>query len=388
MKTDYHSIVLGLGGLGSGALYWLSHRLGSNVLGIEQFECGHVRGGSHDHSRIIRLSYHTSQYVELAKQAYAAWQALETDCGESLILKTGGLDLSPQNAAYPIEDYTRSLDAAHVPYETLSASEVMHRFPQFCLSDDIQGVYQADAGIAPAAKGVATHLRMAQAHGAEIRENAPITRITPLGEGLEIEAGGVTYRCQKLVVCAGAWLNNALSYFGRSIPLTVTQEQVTYLASPQLNAFAPDRFPVWIWMTEPSFYGFPLYGEPAVKIAQDVGGEEVTAESRTFESNPAMLQRCINFMQAYLPSAVGPVHMVKTCLYDMPPDRNFIIDMLPEHPNVIVANGAAHAFKFSTLIGRICSELALDGVTQSDISGFEIDRPILLEANPIRNFMC
>jgi sarcosine oxidase len=72
----------------------------------------------------------------------------------------------------------------------------------------------------------------------------------------------------------------------------------------------------------------------------------------------------------------------------LPPDRNFIIDRLPEHPGVIVANGAAHAFKFSSLIGRICSELALDGTTGSNISGFEIDRPILLEANPVRNFMC
>src|SRR5690349_20173518 len=110
MKTDYSVIVLGLGGLGSGALYWLSRRLGGEVLGIEQYELGHVRGSSHDHSRIIRLSYHTPQYVELAKQAYQAWRDLEADSGESLILTTGGLDLSPANPAYPIEDYTTSMD--------------------------------------------------------------------------------------------------------------------------------------------------------------------------------------------------------------------------------------------------------------------------------------
>ena len=38
-----------------------------DVLGLEQFELGHVRGESQDHSRIIRLSYHTPAYVELAK---------------------------------------------------------------------------------------------------------------------------------------------------------------------------------------------------------------------------------------------------------------------------------------------------------------------------------
>ncbi|HXS23115.1 MAG TPA: FAD-dependent oxidoreductase, partial [Gemmatimonadales bacterium] len=76
IRRDYEYIVLGLGGLGSAAAYWLSRQAGADVLGLEQFELGHVRGESQDHSRIIRLSYHTPGYVELAKQAYAAWDVL------------------------------------------------------------------------------------------------------------------------------------------------------------------------------------------------------------------------------------------------------------------------------------------------------------------------
>ena len=41
---------------------------------LEQFELGHVRGESQDHSRIIRLSYHTPEYVELAS-GYAEFLA-------------------------------------------------------------------------------------------------------------------------------------------------------------------------------------------------------------------------------------------------------------------------------------------------------------------------
>lgn len=73
MKTEFEHIVLGLGGIGSGAVYWLARRAGAEVLGLEQFELDHVRGGSQDHSRIIRHSYHTPQYVGLTKHAYAAW---------------------------------------------------------------------------------------------------------------------------------------------------------------------------------------------------------------------------------------------------------------------------------------------------------------------------
>ena len=73
IRRDFEYIVLGLGGFGSAAAYWLARRAGADVLGLEQFELGHVRGESQDHSRIIRLSYHTPGYVELAKHAYQAW---------------------------------------------------------------------------------------------------------------------------------------------------------------------------------------------------------------------------------------------------------------------------------------------------------------------------
>jgi sarcosine oxidase len=85
---------------------------------------------------------------------------------------------------------------------------------------------------------------------------------------------------------------------------------------------------------------------------------------------------------------LGKPIYTKTCLYTMPPDRDFVISRLPEQPNVSVAVGAGHAYKFASLIGRILSELALDGQTGYDIAPFFIDRPILLEENPPLNFMC
>ena len=102
--NEYDVIVLGLGALGSGAAYWLAKR-GARVLGLEQFEFGHARGESHDRSRIIRLSYFSPAYVRLAKEAYAAWEALERDAGERVVFKTGGLDIGPRDGAIPLEPY-------------------------------------------------------------------------------------------------------------------------------------------------------------------------------------------------------------------------------------------------------------------------------------------
>src|SRR6476660_4784659 len=148
MKQDYEYGVLGLGGFGSAAAYWLARRAGGEVLGLEQFELGHVRGESQDHSRIIRLSYHTPGYVALAKAAYQAWSEVERDSGEQLVLRTGGLDFAPRVSAIPLTNYSDSMAAAGVLYESLDAGEIMRRWPQFRLSDDIHGMYHSDSGIA------------------------------------------------------------------------------------------------------------------------------------------------------------------------------------------------------------------------------------------------
>jgi sarcosine oxidase len=387
MRRDFEYIVLGLGGWGSAAAYWLSKRVGSAVLGLEQFELGHVRGESQDHSRIIRLSYHTPQYVELARHAFAAWAAVEQEAGERLVLRTGGLDFAPIVSAIPLSNYSGSMDSAKVPYEHLDGAEIRRRWPQFTVGDEIHGLYQPESGIAMAARGNAAHVRLAEAHGATLRDRAPVERLRPMNGEIEVMAGGTTYRCRRLVVAAGAWSNGALTHFGMHLPLRVTKEQVTYFATPHQAEFQPDRFPVWIWMDDPCFYGFPIFGEAGTKAGQDAGGQEVSADTRTFEPDQAALRRTTDFLEKYIPRSLGPIIYTKTCLYTLTPDRDFVIDRLPDHADVVVGIGGGHGYKFASLIGRILSELAIDGRTERNIEPFRIDRAILQLQNPPVNYM-
>jgi len=48
---------------------------------------------------------------------------------------------------------------------------------------------------------------------------------------------------------------------------------------------------------------------------------------------------------------------------------------------------AAVAFKFASQIGRLLSELALDGKATIDLTAFALDRPILKMKNPPKNYM-
>jgi sarcosine oxidase len=385
-STEYDAIVLGLGGIGSGAAYWLARR-GLKVLGLEQFEFGHARGESHDHSRIIRLSYHTPAYVRLAKCAYDAWAPIEEEAGVRLIHKTGGLDLGPRGGAIPLRSYADSMRTCGVAFEELDASEIRRRFPAFQIGDDVHGLFQADGGIVAAQEATAAHQRLARENGAELREQARVAAVENRGGEVRVQTLEGCYRAASLVIAAGPWTATALRHFDTSLPLEVTKEQVMYFVPRDRQAFALGRFPVWIWMDDPSFYGFPVFGEPAVKVTQDAGGKAVDPDERSFEPDRDITARVRAFLADRLPDAAGVLHLVKTCLYTLTPDRDFVIDTLPEHRNVHVAIGAGHAFKFASVIGRILSELVIDGRTSSDISAFRIDRPILHMQSPPRTYM-
>jgi sarcosine oxidase len=385
--TDHRLIVLGLGGIGIAAAYWASRRLGDSVLGIEQFGMGHLNGGSEDHSRIIRLSYHTPGYVELAKSAYLAWEQVEVESGEQLVLRTGGLDLAPAGASIGIDAYRSSMTAASVTFEELSALEVMRRWPQWRLDQDVSALYQERSGIVMASRANAAHRRLAREHGANLIEGAEVTAIRETGAEVEVVAGGVTHRAEKVVVAAGAWTNRLLAHLGVTFPLEVTQEQVVYLAPFDLVSFHPNRFPIWIWMDEPSFYGFPVFGEPAVKVAWDRCEIVTDPDRRSFEPRSDVNEAIRGFVGKHLPGADGDIHLAKTCLYTLTPDRDFVLDRVPGHENIFTAVGAGHAFKFASLLGRILVDLALDNATDADIAPFAADRTILTEEAPVRSYM-
>jgi sarcosine oxidase len=380
VSESFDFAVIGLGALGSATAYQLAAR-GHRVAGFEQFELGHHRGASHDTSRILRRSYHTPAYVRLAGEAYHDWADLSAAVGTELVTATGGIDLFPPDPAIPIVDYTSSLDACDVPYELLTSTEVAQRWPRVRLPEGGCAIYQRDTGMVHAARTVASLQRLARSHGADLRDRTAARIVDGGPAGVELATSSGRVQCRRVVVTADAWTNDALSELAVRLPLTVTQEQVTYFTPDDPDAFALERFPVWIWMDEPSFYGFPTYGAPGVKAGQDVGGRVTTAEERTFTPDPANLEQLTTFMSATFPGSTAAVGRTVTCLYTLTPDRDFVVGALPDHPDVVIGLGAGHGFKFTPTFGRMLADLAVDGETSSDIAAFGLDRPALTDVD-------
>jgi sarcosine oxidase len=199
--------------------------------------------------------------------------------------------------------------------------------------------------------------------------------LVTLEDGRRLVGGSV-------VLATDAWANDLLAPLGHALPLTVTREQVTWFEAKDPAAFEPERFPIWIWLDQPSFYGFPTYRGPGPKVAEDVGGRQTTATGRTFVIDPDCLGRVERFLASRMPGAIGPPVVTKTCLYTLTPDRDFVLDRLADHPGVLIALGAAHAYKFAALFGVLLAELALDPTRQPgpELGLFAMDRPALRNA--------
>ncbi len=374
---------MGLGALGSAAAWQLASR-GHSVVGLERFELGHSRGASHDTSRILRHSYHTPAYVRLTCEAYDDWARLESESGESLVTVVGGLDLFPPDCAISPVDYVDSLREVGITFDELDVAGIRGRWPQFHPPPGTLGLYQERGAIVPAARGTAAMQRLAASAGASLLASTPVTRVTDHDSYVVVEVDDTDYTCRGVVVAADAWTNQVLAGLGAEIPLTVTLEQPTYFAPPDPTAY--QDLPVWIWMDEPSYYGFPCYGEPTLKAAQDCGGPVVDPDDRTSEPDPEMLDRLASFVGSLLPGA-GPVVRSLRCQYTLTPDRDFVLAPVPEHPAVVVGLGSAHGFKFAPTFGRILADLVTTGKTSSDVSAYGFDRPGLTDPAYEANWM-
>jgi sarcosine oxidase len=374
----YDAIVVGVGGMGSAALYHLARR-GLKVLGLEQFDIPNELGSSHGHSRIIRLAYaEHPDYVPLLRCAYPLWRELERDAGEELLIITGGIDAGTRESA-TVRGSLASCEIHGLAHEVLDAAALNRRFPGYRLPHDMVGVYQADAGFLLSERCVVAHAEAARRLGAEVHARERVTRWHLEDNGVSVETDTGAYRARKLVVTAGAWARTLLPVLQ---DLAVPERQVMLWTEPLKPAyFEPAAFPVFNMETdEGRFYGYPVHGILGFKIGKYHHARERIEDpdqmDRTVDTQDESILRA--GIARYFPDANGRTIAMKTCLFTNSPDEHFIIDVLPECPQVAIAAGfSGHGFKFCSVVGEILAELVADGKTKLDISLFSLARPAL-----------
>ena len=283
------------------------------VLGLEQFELGHVRGASAgsqpDHPPVVP----PPDYVRLAKRAYESWAVVEAEAGRTDRHghrrpgpvagrpghPDGRLHREPHRRRRPVRAPGRRRDPA-----TLAAVAPRRRRDRHVPGAGRPGRPEPGQRRAPAAR--------AGANGATLLDRTPVLAIRDAGGGeLEVETHGRRPPDRRASSWrptpgrTGSWRASIAQ-----LPLTVTKEQVTYFACPRPGRLRPRPLP-----------GLDLDGRPVASTASRPTARPARRRPRTaaacrWTRTPGRStgtrppsSASTSFMAAHLPGALGPAHL-------------------------------------------------------------------------------
>lgn len=378
MINHFDVIILGAGGIGSAAAYYLA-KTKQRVLVLEQFNINHDKGSSYGYSRVIRYAYDNPIYVKLMRAAYPLWFALEKEADETLYIKTGELDFGFINSP-SMQEVANSMRRENIDYETLKAKEINQRFPQFTIPENMEGLYQEDTGILKASRCVISHLKLAQKYGATIEDNTPVMSINQKPQEIIIKTNKNRYVCKQLIIAAGSWTKQLLKSLGLNLPLTIMPCQLAFFKVDDYDNFIPGNFPIFLAHLIGDYgqfpYGLPSCDHQGLKLSTFYGWDTVeNIKEVDYAPSLQWIETLRTFLKQYIPTANGDLIETRRCLYTMTPDKHFIIDRHPEYDNIFVAAGfSGHGFKFTTLVGKILTDLVTKKTTEYDLNLFKLSR--------------
>ncbi len=381
--TSPDIIVVGLGAVGSAALYQLTKR-GVKVLGIDRHAPPHSFGSSHGESRITRQSTDEgAHYVPFVMRSHDIWRDLEAETGTPILQASGILMIAERGSVEPdnyVESTARNAVTYGIPHEMLNAAEMTDRFPQFRLVGDETGYYEPGGGLVFPERAIETQLTLARQAGARTITDETVLSIQQTGNTVEVRTDRAIYSAASVIVAAGAWIPK-LCPLPFAPLLEVRRQVLHWYEMEEPDAYTKERFPVFIWQHGPTpeefLYGFPtIPGTTGLKLATEQFNTRVDPDlvDRTISAaeNAAMYR---DHIEGRLAGVRSNCLRASACFYTVTPDAGFILDRHPEQDRVVVVSACSgHGFKHAPAIGEAAAELASQGKSRLDASGFALAR--------------
>ena len=369
----YSAIVIGVGGVGSAAMFHLARR-GARVLGLDRFAPGHDRGSSHGRTRIIRQAYFEHpDYVPLLLHAYELWSELGRRRGRPLIHEIGLLQVGPPEGAV-LAGVRQSALRHRLEIEQLDAREITERFPGLRANADWGGLFERRAGYLDVEDCVVAHAEEAIGLGAELRAGVEVLGWTAHAQSIEVATTQGSFSAERLILTAGPWAPQLLGDL--SVRLEVRRKpQFWYPAGPEYDAH--QGCPAFLFeLPDGIFYGVPRIDEFGLKVAEHTGGALVADPLRVERGDDLDgRERVERFLAACLPGVRRECLQQAVCMYTLTPDGHFLVDRHPADPRIVLAAGlSGHGFKFTCVLGEALADLALDGRTDLPIGFLALDR--------------
>lgn len=367
----YDFIIIGSGSCGAAAGYY-AYKAGLSVLMIDSAHPPHDKGSHHGDSRLIRHAYGEGEkYVPLVLRAQALWDDLQMHSERPIFQRTGVVNMGPADSAF-LTNMRLSAAQWNIGLETLDAQALKSRWPQLCMPDDYLALYEPAAGILKSENAVRAYITLAREDGCAQLFNCPVTQVASHASGVQVETAEGVFTASRVLISAGTWVTHLFPH----LPITPVRKVFGWFQADGRYS-AENHFPAFTGELPDGdqFYGFPAT-DNALKIGKHNGGQIISAPEERVEFGQVAGDgsECFRFLREYLPGVGGCLYGA-ACTYDNSPDEDFIIDTLPDNPDIMVITGlSGHGFKFASVLGEIASLFAQGKASAFDLTPFHLSR--------------
>jgi len=362
------AIIIGGGIMGTSTAYHLAKRGLQNIVLLErgllaQGSTGLSVGG-------IRQQFSHPANILLSQESVRVFEQFEQEFGVAIgFCRAGYLFLAGTKQTWrefvASAEIQRRLD---VPVEILTPPQILARWPYLNTEDIVGGTFCPEDGYADPYLVTMGFASAARRLGVRIEEMTEVTGIRVLGgrvHGVETRQGPIL--TPLVVNAAGPWAALVAEMAGGKLPVKPFRRQVF-----MTGAFEALPRPVPMIIDQDA--AFYLRGAaPGV-----IMGMSDPEEPSSFHLH---IDR--EFMERVVEAAVHRVPILEQAgilrgwagLYEITPDDNPIIGEMPSLGGFFCAVGfSGHGFQHGPAVGRVLSELILDGRSGFNLAPFAFDR--------------
>lgn len=363
----YDYIVVGLGCSGLMSLERLSRD--NKVLGIDKHGIKNEFGSSHGETRIYRLSYYEGKdYLEMLKDSYRMWKNMEKKTGREFLEGNGFLFLGDNKGMNKIELCEKSCVEAEIDYKRMSSEEINNSQPYINVNSDVEGIYHKDGGFMKSGDILESVSRICKKRKNSDIINKKVTNINIKENQVKIECGGEEYKCKKLIMATGPWIENQFE----KLDFLQIEKHIycKYKGNFNMNSSTIS------FIGKEHFYGLPDTGKYDIKIGK-LGEDKKVNKMDEFYSSKIEDKKIRNnqrFVKKYF-SAPFEEYSYGSCPITRTPDDNYVIDYHPDHHNIVLCCGmSGHGFKLSNYNAKIVSDLVKNKHNKYSEGIFDISR--------------
>lgn len=385
MSVYWDVIIIGAGPVGlSTAWSYAREHHNQRILVLEQYSLFTQLAGTSGEERHWRLQYSELEIFRLTLETEKLWRHLERQVNRKLIHRIGSLwfgDADVWTNEGQIRQTMLMMDEMKIQYERLTMSDIERRYGFTGLDTNYEGFLQQDGGVIDVKATLESLYSLASDVGVEFQFQQCVKSVEPDTRGVTVFTTQNCYRARKVLVASGPGSKKLLRQLNIDLALsTYEMACISMLRSQRLAS----RDPFWFAFQQPVasdsnlFYGFPPNPwsvNSFDRLGTDFEVDPIT-ETNTpgYKACPQHVERALEFARRHMPFLdPDKQHFASSCLAVLPdePSRQFYLDNAKgrchggEH---MIVSAGGWAFKFTPLMGLICTDLLAEREPRWDIS--------------------